>query len=502
MEFAPESCCQFRLKEGRKKELTMTICDRKRHRRLAAAAVAAACLSASSAASPDRAEEGVANANAAARRLRGKIDSKPTPTVATASTWSGQGVGGVPGFNDGVEHGIDGDGVGMYDFGPDDMPLYLADPRHGADGGDDEDLNNVKSPMWGPTPDLTVALPEEVEAKESPSANDGRLSASGDWATKAAAEDAAEDAALEDEKSSGARGPAGRVVGGQQARIPSFVMTLDNQNGKNFRGVCGATCVSQGCRFALTAAHCISNYKKDDLRHRMDFGYVGAFTPWSQAGGKNGGMGYDILEVANVFTHPGHVPGSASKHDIAIIEYKMPGVNPTKFPDFEPMPICDFPMETSKYTMSGQKGTVAGVGQTSYGGSKSDRLMEVDVNYMRRSTCRSIMKSRNMEVTEDMVCFGGDRNGKDACGGDSGGPVVLGGFQNGCLAGVVSWGESSALINHHFSHSVACLGANSIFANLVLSHSYPPVYHHPTATQPNRRVQVCRAGISRGVLQC
>ena len=62
------------------------------------------------------------------------------------------------------------------------------------------------------------------------------------------------------------------------------------------------------------------------------------------------------------------------------------------------------------------------MGQTSYSGSKSDRLMEVDVNYMRRSTCRSIMKSRNMEVTEDMVCFGGNRNGKDACGGIPAGP--------------------------------------------------------------------------------
>ena len=51
---------------------------------------------------------------------------------------------------------------------------------------------------------------------------------------------------------------------------------------------------------------------------------------------------------------------------------------------------------------------------------------------------RHLIGRVNMEIDEGTICFGGD--GKDSCGGDSGGPLLV----DGCLAGVVSWGYKCA----------------------------------------------------------
>lgn len=46
-----------------------------------------------------------------------------------------------------------------------------------------------------------------------------------------------------------------------------------------------------------------------------------------------------------------------------------------------------------------------------------------------------------LEITEDMLCTGvWDVGGRDACWGDSGGPV----YHHGWLVGIVSWGEGCA----------------------------------------------------------
>jgi len=86
----------------------------------------------------------------------------------------------------------------------------------------------------------------------------------------------------------------------------------------------------------------------------------------------------------------------------------------------------------------GKFGTAIGMGSTSYGGPKSTELLSADVRYVKRSECDKTFKKVNMGIDESMVCFGGD--GKDSCGGDSGGPLIV----DGCLAGVVSWGYKCA----------------------------------------------------------
>lgn len=147
-------------------------------------------------------------------------------------------------------------------------------------------------------------------------------------------------------------------------------------------------------------------------------------------------MNHNVLNVKNIITHPNHKPGAGSQFDICLVEFYNE-VDAFTFPDFKPSPICGYSLEDSD---QGRKGLVYGMGQTNYGGLKAQSLMKTDVSYVQQDSCRSMMNRRNMNIYEDMACFGGSDDRKDACGGDSGGPLMM----DGCLAGVVSWGYKCA----------------------------------------------------------
>jgi len=75
-------------------------------------------------------------------------------------------------------------------------------------------------------------------------------------------------------------------------------------------------------------------------------------------------------------------------------------------------------------------------------------LQEVDVPIVSNATCNT---SYGGEITANMICAGYAQGGKDACYGDSGGPLFVpdetgtGWVQ----VGVVSWGEGCALPNYY-----------------------------------------------------
>lgn len=215
-----------------------------------------------------------------------------------------------------------------------------------------------------------------------------------------------------DEEQTGERGDGGAgegptpyIVNGVRTRVPSFVMTLDDRDGSSFRGVCGATMISN--RWAVTAAHCISNYYANDLKSKFDAGYVGAYSPWVD---KNEGRNYQVLAVQRFVCHPDHKPGAGSPHDICLVEFSAE-VDTSAFTDFEPMPICNYELTDDD---NGRRGEAIGMGSTRYGGPKATELMKADVGYVKRSTCQQTFKPVNIDVTEEMLCFGGQ--GKDSCG--------------------------------------------------------------------------------------
>lgn len=207
------------------------------------------------------------------------------------------------------------------------------------------------------------------------------------------------------EKNSEDGGISSRIVGGYHAvHTPWFALTLQNDpnGGGHTRGPCGAAMISR--RWAVTAGHCVSNYFEDDLRSRLNALYVGSIQPWhkNDEGEKNNGLPYDVINVTRIVEHPDHEPGPASRHDIALIELER-DVSPS-FTDFRPIELASPDLE--HILQEGDVGTVYGFGQTSFGGPLAQQLLAVDVGYVPREPCASMMDK--WTISDDMACFGGD----------------------------------------------------------------------------------------------
>ncbi|XP_070592477.1 granzyme A-like [Erythrolamprus reginae] len=102
---------------------------------------------------------------------------------------------------------------------------------------------------------------------------------------------------------------------------------------------------------------------------------------------------------------------------------------------------------------------VAGWGVTKSGSRKPpDVLQEVDVTVIARNTCNDQKHyDSKPPVTMNMVCAGDKKGGKDACAGDSGGPLICKGEQRGIVSFGRKCGESRypgvyTLLTHKYSN--------------------------------------------------
>jgi len=236
----------------------------------------------------------------------------------------------------------------------------------------------------------------------------------------------------------GTDGISSRIVGGYQSdHKPWFALTLHKKEAGYARGPCAAAMVNR--RWAVFAGHCISNYYENDMKETLSSLYIGAYQPWTKTddGIKNYGRPYEIIPIARVIEHPDHIPGSASQHDIGLIELER-DISPD-FSSFHPVEIAPPKFDTT--LQDGQMGEVFGFGQTAFGGFLAKELMAVEVGYVPEKKCSKLMDS--WDITDEMLCFGGD-GVRDSCGGDSGGPIIV----ENTLVGVVSWGYKCAEPDH------------------------------------------------------
>ena len=191
--------------------------------------------------------------------------------------------------------------------------------------------------------------------------------------------------------------------------------------------VCGGSLIDGS--HILTAAHCIKQYRPEELRLRLgewDVNNDSEFFP---------NIEFDVLQMK---IHPEYYPGNLY-NDLAVI--KLDG-----FVDFARnshiSPVC---LPDAFQSFAGKRCWVSGWGKDAFGkgGSYQHVLKEVDLPVLTNFDCERKLKQTRLGydfvLHPGFICAGGEE-GKDACKGDGGGPLVceVGGVWQ--LAGLVSWG--------------------------------------------------------------
>eukprot|EP00094_Tigriopus_californicus_P009692 TCALIF_09343-PA protein Name:"Similar to Sb Serine proteinase stubble (Drosophila melanogaster)" AED:0.05 eAED:0.05 QI:0/0.8/0.81/1/0.9/0.81/11/167/1357 len=211
----------------------------------------------------------------------------------------------------------------------------------------------------------------------------------------------------------------------RQREYPWQVAILKKEEFDNVY-LCGGSLIDGS--HILTAAHCIDDYRPEQLRIRVgewDVNNDSEFYPHVE------------FDASRIFIHDKFYEGNLY-NDIAMVRIngyvdyvRNPHISPICLPD----PQLDF---------SNRRCYVTGWGKDAFQeGNYQHVLKEVQVPVVRNDQCQRMLQQTrlgpNFELAQGFMCAGGEE-GKDACKGDGGGPLVC--QVNGLwqLAGIVSWG--------------------------------------------------------------
>ncbi|XP_078283169.1 transmembrane protease serine 9-like [Rhinoraja longicauda] len=205
-----------------------------------------------------------------------------------------------------------------------------------------------------------------------------------------------------------------RIVGGSSTDNGEwpFIVSLQLQDRYH---ICAATLIS--CRWILSAAHCFENRTADNWTAVFGVHFLGQTTKNIQK-----------RTIKRIKIHP---HATNYDYDVALLELSKP----VEYTDFV-QPAC-LPAATT--SISGQICTTIGWGQTDENaGRLSNELLKTEVKVFTKSKCREKMPKKASHV----ICAGAPEGGRDACKGDSGGPLLCQDRNSRAwiVAGVVSAG--------------------------------------------------------------
>uniref|UniRef100_A0A8C6DCY4 Complement C1s subcomponent n=1 Tax=Moschus moschiferus TaxID=68415 RepID=A0A8C6DCY4_MOSMO len=222
-----------------------------------------------------------------------------------------------------------------------------------------------------------------------------------------------------------------RIINGRpvQKGTTPWIAMLSHLNGQPF---CGGSLL--GSKWIVTAAHCLHEVldSEDITLHHLDLLSPSAFKIiMGKLRRAQSDENEQSLSVKQVFLHPLYNPNTY-ENDVALVELSRgPVLN-----DFV-MPIC-LPQGPSE---EGAVVIVSGWGKQ-FLQRFPETLMEIEIPVVDYHICREAYAPLKKKVTRDMICAGEKEGGRDACAGDSGGPMVTLDTKRGqwYLVGTVSWG--------------------------------------------------------------
>ncbi|XP_047537487.1 trypsin, alkaline B-like [Vanessa atalanta] len=215
--------------------------------------------------------------------------------------------------------------------------------------------------------------------------------------------------------------PPTRIVGGKPTEIEKYPSMVQVDYINLFTDIWSQSCAGSilTSRYILSAAHCFAGgFYNPNLRR------IRAGSTYRNAGGV-------IVYVEDAYNHPSYGL-RVYDGDITVVKLRSaltytPVVQRTTIVSQGSLIPDNFPV------------VHAGWGRTTDDGIPSEVLLDVTVFTVNNKVCtdRYAAIPDSPPVTENMICAGLlDIGGRDACGGDSGGPMYIGNI----TIGVISWG--------------------------------------------------------------
>ncbi|XP_066474432.1 granzyme A-like [Tiliqua scincoides] len=211
------------------------------------------------------------------------------------------------------------------------------------------------------------------------------------------------------------KGQCAHIIGGKESVPHSRPYMAALTDGKRFS--CGGTLIKEN--WVLTAAHCFPS--------ENTYVVLGAHSQTKREKEKQS------VNITKVFVYPGF-NWKSFENDIMVLQLQ------TKAKINQAVKTIQLVKNFSDIK-AGTQCLIAGWGKIDDKPKtmSSDTLREVNVTVLERQFCNGKEHyNSHPPVTINMVCAGDKRGGKDACKGDSGGPLICNKEQKG----IVSFGRS------------------------------------------------------------